>query len=121
MRTHPRTKVCQQAEIEMRGALLDGSKKHDLTDIEYLRAVNQASSDALASCTKYMLRVERHGNAETQADSAGDGEKTAATTEIAERVVVAVAEALGNRRAEETDGNFDAALDAAYGILREEF
>lgn len=124
MKLHPRFHLCKEAENEMRGALLEISQRHELTDIEYLRAVNEACSASIASCLKYMLRVERHGNPEDQADAAGDGTKSAATFEFTQRLLDAVIEELDvdlNTSSRGDLTNFDKALNLAYRMLREEF
>jgi hypothetical protein len=51
-----------EAEMELRKAVTDIGKKHDLTEMELLRVVNTALGDTVGSIAKYHIRYERHGN-----------------------------------------------------------
>lgn len=60
----PRPYWVNSASAELFTTLLTLGVEHSLTDIEMLQALNEWE----ASCLKYMLRYERHGNYE---DAAG--------------------------------------------------
>jgi hypothetical protein len=64
-RIHEREKPVREAECELRQAILDVEKKHDLTEAELLRVVNGVCSETIGSIAKYHIRFERHGDTDT--------------------------------------------------------
>ena len=58
MRLHERTLPVQQASRDIRDALDELQREHDLTDVEMLRVLNE-HQDNIA---RHMLRAERHPN-----------------------------------------------------------
>ena len=57
-RIHEREMPVQIAESEIHLACLKMREKYGLTDVEWLQILNHMA----ASCMKYMLREERHGD-----------------------------------------------------------
>ena len=62
---HEREQRVYDAELELRGAILDIRKKHDLTLAEYVRMLNSVFYDSLGSVVRLWIRDERHGNNDT--------------------------------------------------------
>ena len=60
MRRHPRSLVTQQAAGELSQALVAIWERHQLTDVEYLRLVNEVASQAIDRLSRFWLREERH-------------------------------------------------------------
>ena len=65
MRIHPRETTVRRAESELREEILRVVEKHDLTEAEALRMVNNVCSFWIADVAKYAIRQERHGNMST--------------------------------------------------------
>jgi len=67
MKLHPRTMPVQGASAAVKMALLDLQAEHDLTDVEMLQVLHDASLGLL----KHLLRAERHpGDPGRKADEA---------------------------------------------------
>lgn len=62
MRIHPREERTKKAEVELKSAVSELVKKHELSEGEALRVVNAAFSDWIAGVAKFAIRMERHGN-----------------------------------------------------------
>jgi len=60
---HSREMPVEQARIDFDSMCEDFLKKHELTDIEFLQILN----GRVATRLKYMLRYERHGDADKPA------------------------------------------------------
>jgi hypothetical protein len=58
-RIHKREMLVQGADADISLACLKLVDKHGLTNVEWLQILNHMT----ASCLKYMLREERHGDA----------------------------------------------------------
>ena len=56
MRIHPRTRIVQQAGLDLTGAMLKIIREHKLTDAEIQIVLNEEARSWL----KYALRHERH-------------------------------------------------------------
>lgn len=56
LQLHPRTIPVQTASQEIRTAIFELWKKHDLSYVEML----QILAEEMQTCLKYMLRAERH-------------------------------------------------------------
>jgi len=66
MRLHAREVVVTEAEIELRTAVNEWSKKHsELSSAEYLKILLGVCHDQAQSLLKIEIRLERHGNADT--------------------------------------------------------
>jgi hypothetical protein len=65
MKLHEREKLVRAAEIDLRQALLELGKKHDLTSFEYIQVVQRVLGGEILSTCKYGIRIERHGDPET--------------------------------------------------------
>jgi len=63
MKMHPREKKIDEAESILNKAILDVMEL-DLTNAEYLSVIGSVFGGAITSRTKYMIRYERHGDAE---------------------------------------------------------
>lgn len=61
---HPRYRIVKKAELALAGFMIKLEKDHGLTYVETVRIL----TTALAEATRYALREERHGDAETPAD-----------------------------------------------------
>ncbi len=57
---HPREKNVRDAETDIRLAIHEAIKKHDLTTGEILRVVTACLSDEIGSIAKFAIRRERH-------------------------------------------------------------
>ncbi len=66
MRLHAREQIVTAAEIDLRTAISEWSKKHTkLTSAEYLKVLLGVTHDQAQSLLKIEIRIDRHGNAET--------------------------------------------------------
>lgn len=57
---HPREHAVRAAEIKLREAIATATA--GLTEAEALRAVNAVASEWIATCARYAIREERHGD-----------------------------------------------------------
>lgn len=58
MKLHPRFFLVQKAENEVRAAVHDLQRKHDLTEGEMV----QILCGLISNAAKYIIRTERHGD-----------------------------------------------------------
>lgn len=67
IRVHPRTQIVRAASLDLEQAVWKVIKDHDLTYIETLKIINEATGNVL----RYALRSERHpDDPEKRADEA---------------------------------------------------
>lgn len=71
-RQHPREVVIREARLELEGFLLDWSKRHQLTNAEWLATIADVLGRQVANTAKYMIRLERHGDYDTPGGWAGN-------------------------------------------------
>jgi len=64
VKIHPRTLIVQSARHEFSSFLLDLIDKHELTFGETI----QLLSNEIGENSKYLIRVERHGNSDKKGD-----------------------------------------------------
>ena len=59
---HPRVRVVNQARNKLSGAICEWAKEHegDLTDAEFIRIISVEMNDWIGTCTKHMIKAERH-------------------------------------------------------------
>lgn len=59
---HPRELVCNKARTDLDEAVAGALEKHELTEAEELRVLNEVFHRYIGSIAKYAIRRERHGN-----------------------------------------------------------
>lgn len=68
MKLHPRTLVCQDAQRKLNLAWDSIATQLDLTPTERYAVLWRVAADDISGMFKYMIREERHGDAETPGD-----------------------------------------------------
>lgn len=61
---HERERIYSAAKTDLNEQVLNVLDRHDLTETETIKLMNDVCSSFISSCAKYMIRRERHGDEE---------------------------------------------------------